>query len=54
MLVIGLIGAQALIVSQLGLRLGAHISPRTRDAAGHLAGLALAALGLGLLIEQLT
>jgi hypothetical protein len=38
--VIGLIGAQALVVSQLGLRLGARIGARTREAAERLAGLA--------------
>ena len=53
LLVIVLIGAQAFIVSQLGLRLGARIAAAIRDNAERLAGLALTALGAGLLIEKL-
>lgn len=52
-LVIVLIGAQAFILSQLGLRLGARVSSRIREGAERFAGLALAVLGVGLLIEKL-
>ena len=51
--VILLIGAQALILSQLGLRLGARVGSQLRDRAERLAGVALIALGVGLLIERL-
>ena len=50
---IPLIGVQALIVSQLGLRLGGTVAAGLRDRAERFAGLALIALGLGLLAEQL-
>jgi len=52
-LVIALIGAQALILSQLGLRLGARVGAGLREGAERLAGLALTALGVGLLIQKL-
>ncbi|MGI8802417.1 MAG: manganese efflux pump MntP [Solirubrobacteraceae bacterium] len=52
-LVIALIGAQALILSQLGLRLGARVTSRLREGAERLAGLALTALGVGLLVQKL-
>jgi len=45
-LVIALIAAQTLIVTQLGLRLGGRLSERVREGAERLAGLALATLGL--------
>jgi putative Mn2+ efflux pump MntP len=51
-LVIVLIGAQAFVVSQLGLRLGARIGARLREAADRLSGLALSALGIGLLLAK--
>ncbi len=53
LLVIVLIGAQAFVLSQLGLRLGARIAPEIRENAERLAGLALTGLGVGLLIEKL-
>lgn len=52
-LVVALIGAQALVFSQLGMRLGARLSSRVRDGAERLAGVFLLALGLGLLVEKL-
>ncbi|MGB9185332.1 MAG: manganese efflux pump [Solirubrobacteraceae bacterium] len=48
-----LIGAQAFGLSQLGLRLGARLGSELREGAERLAGLALTALGLGLLIEKI-
>jgi putative Mn2+ efflux pump MntP len=48
-----LIGAQAFVLSQLGLRLGARVGSELREGAERLAGLALTALGLGLLIEKI-
>jgi hypothetical protein len=44
-LVIALIAVQTLIVSQLGLRLGARLSERVREGAERLAGVALTTLG---------
>jgi putative Mn2+ efflux pump MntP len=52
--VIVLIGAQAFILSQLGLQLGTRLSSGFREAAERVAGLALILLGLGLLLEKLT
>ena len=43
------IAAQAFIAAQLGLRLGAHVGERIREASERLAGVALLALGLALL-----
>lgn len=51
--VILLIGAQAFVVSQLGLRLGGRMGERAREAAERLAGAALLTLGLGLLALKL-
>jgi len=53
LLVVGLIGAQAFVLSQLGLRLGGRLGSRVTETAERLAGGALAALGAGLLIEKL-
>ncbi len=53
LLVIVLIGAQALFVSQIGLRLGGRIGARAREGAERLAGLMLTGLGVGLLVEKL-
>lgn len=53
LLVIVLIAAQAFILSQLGLRLGEHVTSVVRESAERLAGLALTALGAGLLVEKL-
>ena len=49
-----LIGAQAFIVAQLGLRLGARLGERLRERAEQLAGLALIGLALLLAAEKLT
>jgi putative Mn2+ efflux pump MntP len=49
-----LIGLQAFAVAQVGLRLGARISERYREAAEKLAGLALIGLATLLLVEQVT
>lgn len=53
LLVIILIGAQAFIVSQLGLRLGSRVGSGARESAQRLAGLALTGLGAWLVIEKL-
>jgi len=47
-----LIGLQAFAVAQIGLRLGARLSERHRDAAEKLAGLALIGLAILLLVER--
>lgn len=52
-LVIALIALQALIVTQLGLRLGHRLNARLREGAERLAGLALTALATVLLAERL-
>lgn len=52
-LVIALIALQTLVVTQLGLRLGNRISARLREGAELVAGLALTALGIALLVERL-
>src|SRR5712692_7303087 len=53
LVILVLIGAQAFIVTQLGIRLGQRIGERVREGAERLAGVALAALGLVLLVEKL-
>jgi putative Mn2+ efflux pump MntP len=53
-LVITLIAAQTVIVTQLGLRFGNRLSERLREGAERLAGLALAGLAVALLVEKLT
>jgi putative Mn2+ efflux pump MntP len=52
-LVVALIALQALIVTQLGLRLGDRLADRLRETAGRLAGIALTALAIVLLAEEL-
>jgi putative Mn2+ efflux pump MntP len=47
------VGVQAAVFSQLGLRLGARLGERVRHDAQRLAGLALMLLGIALLIERL-
>jgi hypothetical protein len=47
-----LIGAQAFLVAQLGLRLGARLNERAREGAERLAGLALLGLGVLFLVER--
>jgi putative Mn2+ efflux pump MntP len=51
--VIAAIAAQTAIAAQLGLRLGARLSERSRETAERIAGLALAALGVYLVVEQI-
>ena len=49
-----LIGLQAFLVAQIGLRLGARLSERSREAAERLAGAALIGLAVLLLVEKLS
>lgn len=51
--VVVMIAAQAFILSQLGMRLGARLGARAAESAGRLAGVALVALGVGLLLARL-
>jgi putative Mn2+ efflux pump MntP len=53
-LAIVLIGAQAFVMAQLGLRLGARLGERVREGAERLAALALLALGILVLVEEFT
>jgi len=48
-----LIGAQAFLFAQIGLRLGAHLNETLRERAEQLAGLALLGLALLLVVEKL-
>jgi manganese efflux pump family protein len=48
------IAVQALVVTQVGVRLGSRVGAAARDGAQKLAGAALVALGVVLLIERLT
>lgn len=48
-----LIGAQAFVVAQLGLRLGARLGSSVREWAERLAGVALLGLGALILLHQL-
>lgn len=50
---IALIGAQAFLLAQLGLRVGARLGERLREAAEQVAGVALLLLALLFLIEKL-
>ena len=52
-LVIALIAAQAIVVTQLGLRLGSRLNSRLREGAERLAGVALAGLAVALLVQKL-
>jgi putative Mn2+ efflux pump MntP len=49
-----LIGAQAFLLSQLGLRVGARLNETVREGTERIAGLALIGLALLLLVEQST
>jgi len=51
-LLIILIGIQAFVATQLGIRLGMRVGAGLRERAERLAGLALTALGLILLVEK--
>ena len=53
LLILVLIGIQTFVATQLGIRLGARVGQRIREGAERLAGVALAALGLTLLVEKL-
>ncbi|MEO6797037.1 MAG: manganese efflux pump [Candidatus Dormibacter sp.] len=53
LLVIVWIGVQTFTLTQLGLSLGSRIAERVREGAERLAGVALAALGVVLLLEKL-
>jgi len=53
LLILVLIGIQTFVATQLGIRLGARLGERIREGAERLAGVALAALGLILLVEKL-
>ncbi len=52
--VVLLIGIQALLVTQLGLAIGARVGERLRETAERLAGVTLVILGLALLAGKLT
>ncbi len=52
-LVVILIGVQTFVVTQLGIRLGERVGEGVREGAERLAGIALATLGLILLVEKL-
>ena len=52
-LVIVLIGLQTVLVTQVGLRLGARLGEGIREGAERVAGIALALLGIVLLAEKL-
>lgn len=53
LLAVVLIGAQAFVVAQVGLRLGSRLGEAAREWAERLAGIALLALGVLILTEQL-
>jgi len=53
LLILVLIGIQTFVATQLGIRLGARLGERIKEGAERLAGVALAALGLILLMEKL-
>jgi len=53
-LAVVLIGAQAFLFAQIGMRLGSHLSDNLRERAEQLAGLALLGLALLLGIEKLS
>ncbi len=53
-LVLVLIGLQAFVVAQLGMRLGSRVGEAWREGAERLAGLVLAILAIFLLIEKVT
>jgi putative Mn2+ efflux pump MntP len=52
-LLVFLIGLQAFLLTQLGIRLGQRLGEQTREGAERLAGMLLSVLGVGLLIEKL-
>jgi putative Mn2+ efflux pump MntP len=54
LLIVVLIGLQAFIAAQLGHRLGARLGEHVAEGAERLAGIALVALGVALLVQQVT
>jgi putative Mn2+ efflux pump MntP len=52
LLIVVLIGLQAFIAAQLGHRLGARLGEHVAEGAERLAGIALVALGVALLVQQ--
>jgi len=52
-LAVVLLGVQAFVFAQLGLRLGARLGEVVRESAERVAGLALVALGVLVLVERL-
>lgn len=50
---IALIVAQSIVVTQLGIRLGARVSPRLREGGERAAGAALLAIAAALVVEKL-
>jgi putative Mn2+ efflux pump MntP len=52
-LAVVLIGAQAFLFAQAGLRLGAHLNETLRERAEQLAGVALLGLAVLLVVEKL-
>ncbi len=53
-LAVALIGAQAFLFAQIGMRLGARLSETLRERAEQAAGLALLGLAILLVVEKLT
>jgi putative Mn2+ efflux pump MntP len=53
-LAVVLIGAQAFVMAQLGFRFGARLGESVREGAERLAALVLLALGILVLVEELT
>jgi putative Mn2+ efflux pump MntP len=53
LLVAALVGAQAVVFSQIGLRLGARLGEHVREGAERLAGIVLILLALALLAQRL-
>ena len=47
-----IVGVQAFVASQLGLRVGARLGERVREGAERLAGVALVGLAVGLAVER--
>ena len=50
---LGLIAAQAVVVSQLGMAIGARVSAKWREAGERFAGVALLVLALGMAVARL-
>ena len=48
-----IVGVQAFVASQLGLRVGARLGERVREGAERLAGMALVGLAVGLAVQRI-